>query len=109
MQLYSLLVLEYKRDKPFSFTQRHLNSTAVYSTSLSLVLNVSQTKTHDYIDVSHQPSGRCTVLYSSTEQTSQPLLLLFHIIVYVQGAVVVYEKIRRSQIHLYGNMIYVLA
>lgn len=50
------------------------------------VLNVSQTESQDYIDVFRRPSGRCTVLYSRTEQTSKPLLLLLHIIVYLQGA-----------------------
>ncbi len=59
--------------------------------SLSPVLNVSQTKSQDYVDVFPRPSGRCTVLYSSTEQTSQPLLLLIHIIVYLQGAEMMYE------------------
>lgn len=59
--------------------------------SLSPVLNVFQTKPRNYIDVFPRASGRCTVLYSRTEQTSQPLFLLFHIIVYLQGAEMMYE------------------
>lgn len=58
---------------------------------LSPVLNVSQTtEPQDNVDVFPRPSGRCTVLRSSAEQTSQPLLLLLYIIVYLQGAETMY-------------------
>lgn len=56
----------------------------------------------DYFDVSPHPSGRCTVLYGSTEQTSKPLLRS-HRIVYLQGA----ETTCPDKINMYKPDLYV--
>lgn len=63
---------------------------------------MSPIQSQDYFDVSPHPSGRCTVLYGSTEQTSKPLLIS-HCIVYLQGA----ETTCPDKINMYKPDLYV--
>lgn len=63
---------------------------------------MSPIQPQDYFDVSPRPSGRCTVLYGRTGQTSKPLLISHHI-VYLRGA----ETTRHGEINMYKPDVYV--